>query len=78
MEIIGTGGFGDVYRGKNIETNEYVAIKEIKKIRINNERIKKEIEIMKKIKSENSVKLIEIFESEESFYLILELCYLNI
>ena len=31
MEIIGAGGFGDVYRGKNIETNEYVAIKEIKK-----------------------------------------------
>ena len=33
---------------------------------------------MKKLKSENSVKLIEIFESKESFYLILELCYLNI
>jgi serine/threonine protein kinase len=31
MEIIGAGGFGDVYRGKNIETNEYVAIKEVKK-----------------------------------------------
>ena len=41
MEIIGVGRFGSVYRGKNIETNEYVAIKEIKKIRINNERIKK-------------------------------------
>ena len=40
MEIIGAGGFGDVYRGKNIETNEYVAIKEIKKIRINNEKNK--------------------------------------
>ena len=33
---------------------------------------------MKKLKSENSVKLIEIFESKESFYLILELCDLNI
>ena len=40
MEIIGGGGFGDVYRGKNIETNEYVAIKEIKKIKINNEKNK--------------------------------------
>ena len=78
IEIIGAGAFADVYRAKNIKTKEYVAIKEIKKIRINNERIKKEIEIMKKIKSENSVKLIEIFESKESFYLILELCYLNI
>ena len=64
MEIIGVGRFGSVYRGKNKETNEYVAIKVIKKIKINNERIKKEIEIMKKIKSENSVKLIEIFESK--------------
>ena len=78
IEIIGSGSFSDVYRAKNIETNEYVAIKKIKKIRINKERIKTEIEIMKKLKSENSVKLIEIFESKESFYLILELCYLNI
>ena len=78
IEIIGAGAFADVYRAKNIKTKEYVAIKEIKKIRINEERIKTEIEIMKKLKSENSVKLIEIFESKESFYLILELCYLNI
>ena len=78
IEIIGSGSFADVYRAKNIETNEYVAIKKIKKIRINEERIKTEIEIMKKLKSENSVKLIEIFESKESFYLILELCYLKI
>ena len=78
IEIIGAGAFADVYRAKNIETNEYVAIKEIKKIKINEQRIKTEIEIMKKLKSENSVKLIEICESKESFYLILELCYLKI
>ena len=30
IEIIGAGSFADVYRAKNIETKEYVAIKEIK------------------------------------------------
>ena len=76
IEIIGSGSFGNVYRAKNKTTNEYVAIKEIKKIKINNERIK--TEIMKKIKSENIVNLKEIIETKESYWMILELCYLNL
>ena len=30
IELIGRGGYADVYRAKNINTGEYVAIKEIK------------------------------------------------
>ena len=48
------------------------------KIKINNERIKTEFEIMKKIKSENIVNLKEIIETKESYWMILELCYLNL
>ena len=54
IEMIGRGAYADVYRGKNINTGEYVAIKEIKKIKIENKTILNEIEIMKKLKSENS------------------------
>ena len=31
IELIGDGTYGTVYKGKDIETNEYVAIKKMKK-----------------------------------------------
>ena len=77
-EIIGTGGFAKVYRAKNIKTNKYVAIKEIDKTKIKDKNILNEIEIMKKLKSENSLLLIDEIETEESYYLILELCYMSL
>ena len=52
-ERIGKGAYADVYSAKNINTGEFVAIKEIKKIKIENKTILNEIEIMKKLKSEN-------------------------
>ena len=61
-EIIGKGGFAKVYRAKNKETNKYVAIKEIDKTRINYKDILNEIEIMKKLNSDNSLLLINEIE----------------
>ena len=78
IELIGSGSFADVYRAKNKKTNEYVAIKEIKKSNINVDDILKEIEIMKKLESENSVSLIDTIETEDCYYLILELCYISL
>ena len=78
IELIGSGSFADVYRAKNKKTNEYVAIKEIKKSKINVQEIFKEIEIMKKLKSENSVSLIDTIDTNECYYLILELCYISL
>ena len=78
IELIGSGSFSYVYRAKNKKTNEYVAIKEIKKSKINVQEIFKEIEIMKKIKSENSVSLIDTIETKQCYYLILELCYISL
>ena len=76
IELIGRGGYADVYRAKNINTGEYVAIKEIKKIKFDNKKILNEIEIMKKLKSENSVSLIETIETLDSYFIIYEYCYM--
>ena len=75
--VLSSNDFEILYKAKNKMNNEYVVIKEIKKIKIE-KKILEEIEIMKKIKSENLVKLIEIKEEKDSFYIISELCYLNI
>ena len=63
-EIIGTGGFAKVYRAKNIKTKKYVAIKEIDKTKINDKIILNEIEIMKKLKSDNTLLLIDEIETK--------------
>ncbi len=76
LGIIGSGAFGDVYRAKY--NNEYFAIKEIKKIKSDKIKFLKEIEVMRQMDCDNSVKLIESVETEESFYIISELCYLTL
>ena len=76
IEIIGSSLFCSVYKAKY--NNEYFAIKEIKKSKSDKKKFVKETEVMKKMESDNSVKLIESVETEESFYIISELCNLNI
>ena len=80
IEIIGAGTYADVYKAKNKLTNQYVAIKEIKKIKVknSNKEILNESEIMKKLKSENSISLIEIIETLESYFIVSEYCYMNL
>ena len=58
IEIIGSGAFGDVYRAKY--NDEYFAIKEIKKSKLDKKKFVNETEVMKKMNCDNSVKLIEI------------------
>ena len=78
IESISSNSFAKIYRAKNKKTNKYVAIKEIEKSKINVDDILKSIEIMKKLKSENSVSLIDTIETKEYYYLILELCYISL
>ncbi len=61
IEVIDSGSYSDVYKAKNKLTQKYVAIKEIKKIKINYSEkvILKETEIMKKLESESLILLIE-------------------
>ena len=77
---IGYGTFGDVYKIKNKETGYYYALKVIDKDKFNESitLLKKEIEIMKKINTENSVSIKEIFDTKRYFYIIMDLCEYNL
>ena len=78
IELIGSGAFSKVYRAKSKLNNEYVAIKEIKKAMTSENTILNEIKIMKELKSENSVSLIDSIETNDSYYLVLELCLISL
>ena len=80
FERIGYGSFSNVYRAEDKRNGYYVAIKEIDKKRFNKSKeiIENEIEIMKKIKNENSVELKEIIETSEYYYIIMDYCEYNL
>ena len=74
---MGSGAYSKVYEVKHkisgqIRACKYIKKKDFKKEDI--ERFKKEIEILKKSDHPNIVKLYEVFETENSFYLIMEKC----
>ena len=76
IEIIGSGTLGNVYRAKY--NDECFAIKEIKKNKLDENKFFRETEVMKKMECDNSVKFIESVETEESFYIVSELCHLSL
>ena len=78
IELIGSGAFSKVYRAKSKLNNEYVAIKEIHKTRVSKNTILNEIKIIKELKSQNSVSLIDSIETNDSYYLVLELCLISL
>jgi len=78
IELIGAGAFAHVYRAKSKSNNEYVAIKEIHKTRVSKNTLLNEIKIIKELKSENSVSLIDSIETNDSYYLVLELCLISL
>lgn len=77
IETIGYGTYGNIYKCKNKKTKNYVAIKEILKKKSNGKYLS-EIEIMKKMKNENSILFKEKFETEEYIYIVMELCLCNL
>ena len=56
----------------------WISYDSINKAKIKDKNILNEIEIMKKLKSDNSLLLIDEIETKESYYLILELCYMTL
>ena len=76
-----SGGLtGSVFKGLNDKTKEKVAIKIIKKEneKVSPEYLKhcvnKEVDIMKKCESENSVKFLDFYEDRNNYFIIMELC----
>ena len=77
---IGSGTFGDVYRGIEIRSGLKVAIKRIrKKVLYENGKYLlkayyREIDIMQKCACDNSIKFITEFQTQNNYNIIMELC----
>ena len=77
-EVLGSGQFGDVYKGLNIITQEHVAIKTIKREILKDakfyELLENEIKVLKACNNENIIKLYDIKKTSNNIYLIIEYC----
>ena len=72
---LGKGGYGKVFQVKNKSTNKLYACKKLSKLNIKNaKKFQNEIEVLMKMDHPNIVKLYEVFESQNSLYLIMEEC----
>lgn len=75
-EEIGKGGFSVVYKAVRKSDHAEFAVKCIKKKMVEGDDIKllrREIQIMKKLNHPNILKLYEVYEDDEQFYLVMEL-----
>lgn len=78
-KVLGKGAFGTVYLGLKKDAREIMyAVKQMDRGRLKskreNERIISEIKILKEIKSQNVVGLIQAALTSNSYYLAMELC----
>lgn len=73
---IGRGSFSSVYKGYNKINNLPVAVKKINDDIVSKMKkyIKREIEVMKKLKHKNILKLYEVIYENNNIYLVLEYC----
>jgi len=81
IEIIGNGTFGQVYEGRNRETNERVAVKKLKEKYNSLEEClaKTEVKVLEKLNHENIVQLKEIIrEKSGDVSYIFEYCDCNL
>ena len=76
-KILGSGSFGSVYEAKNTIFQNTVAMKVIKKDPSNDldeQEIRNEIDILKKLSHPNIVKIYEFYISNSHYYIITEFC----
>lgn len=79
LNVIGSGQFGDVYKAKRMDKEEYLAIKVISKDKLDHiprlqEMTKDEVEILSKIKNPNVIRLYETLKTANNLYIVYELC----
>lgn len=74
--VLGHGNFAKVYHGRNLATNESVAIKVIKKEKLKKERlvkqIKREVSVMKLVRHPHIVELKEVMATKGKIFLVME------
>jgi len=73
--VIGDGAFGTVYKCRDKETGDIVAVKKIKQRYSNFEECLqlKEVKSLRTIKHENVVKLLQVFRENDHLYMVFEL-----
>lgn len=71
-EVIGRGGMKDVYRGRDLQTDEGVAVARM--IGIDHELIASEVELAKKVDSPNVARVRDAFVDGDVAYIVSELC----
>ncbi len=74
---IGSGQFGDVYKGYNKLNNMDIAIKCVKRASLKgkfHELLENEIKVLRSCNNENIIKLYDIKKTANNFYLMLEYC----
>lgn len=76
VKKLGQGTYGKVQLGINKETGQEVAIKTIRKCKIETEadliRIRREIQIMSSVRHPNIIHIYEVFENREKMVLVME------
>ncbi|XXG51856.1 hypothetical protein AAC387_Pa03g0329 [Persea americana] len=75
IELVGEGSFGKVYKGRRKYTGQTVAMKFILKHGKSEKDIhnlRQEIEILKKLKHENIIEMLDAFESPQEFCVVTE------
>ncbi|KAG9080526.1 hypothetical protein FRC06_006473, partial [Ceratobasidium sp. 370] len=76
IEKMGDGAFSNVYKAVDLQTGQKVAVKVVRKYEMSSSQranILKEVSIMRGLNHQSIVKLISFSESEEHYFLVLEL-----
>lgn len=76
IKMIGKGAFGKVFLGVHLLTGKHVAVKSIEKKYIKEEssqkKIFQEVLILKKMKHQKVIRLLEVFENKRYLFIVLE------
>ncbi|KAK6128127.1 hypothetical protein DH2020_038130 [Rehmannia glutinosa] len=81
IELVGEGSFGKVYKGRRKFSGQTVAMKFIQKHGKSEKDIlnlRQEIEILRKLKHENIIAMLDSFESTQEFCVVTEFAQVNI
>ncbi|XP_023517341.1 CBL-interacting serine/threonine-protein kinase 14-like [Cucurbita pepo subsp. pepo] len=75
-KLLGRGAFAKVYHGRNVHTGKSVAIKAVNKLKVLNggftAHVKREIDIMRRLRHPNVVRLFEVLATKTKIYFVME------